>query len=68
MQFCPSRFCKIVLAMAVLQMVFFDSTELQLDGTELPTVARSSDEVCQEPPSTVAGTAIREKLIHDVFS
>ena len=65
MQFCPSRCCKIVLETAILHMCIFDGTELPEDTV---TVARSSDEVFQEPPSTVAGTAIREKLIHDVFS
>ena len=41
------------------------------DKTELPedlVVTAAADDIYQEPRSTEAGTAIREKLIRDVFS
>lgn len=65
MQFCPSCCCRIILATAVIHnMCIYDKTELPEDLV----VTAAADDIYQEPPSTEAGTAIREKLIRDVFS
>ena len=69
MQFSPSRFCKIILATAVLHIMCI------IDNTPLPeTVGPFEDdgdhhqEICHEPPSTSGGVTVRQKLIRDVSS
>lgn len=68
MQFSPSRCCRIILATAVLHnMCIVDKTELPEDLAFVP-VNDNDIHIRQEPPSTEAGTAIREKLIRNVFT
>jgi len=66
-QFSPSRCCNIILATAVLHnMCILDKTQLPEDLRVMQ--GHDNDEVSTEPPSSESGTAMRQKLICDVFS
>ena len=67
MQFSPSRCCNIILATAVLHnMCILDKTQIPEDLGVMQ--GHDNDEVSTEPPSSESGTAMRQKLICDVFS